>query len=88
MLFAGSKEGHTAYLYRCTHGGAKKAAAAPIDAVKLSDPLFSEGFKILATDAGVGVAAWVDEQKEADDRMSGRSQKPRTRQQAKSDTDA
>jgi hypothetical protein len=57
----GSSEGHTAYLYRCTHGKPKKQsrAASDGDIVTKSDPLFKDVFSILSTDGGAGLSDWV-----------------------------
>ena len=86
MMHAGSSEGHTAYLYRCTHKvkkGGKKNAAAPQSIAKVSDALFAEGFEVLSEKEGSGVSAWVSAKLSEDERMSGKSLRPRTRAQAK-----
>ena len=79
----GSSEGHTAYLYRCTHGKAKKQsrASVPGDIVAKSDPLFKEVFRVLGTDEGAGLTDWIASKQSEDPRMNGTSARPRTRSQ-------
>mmetsp|Transcript_58766 Transcript_58766/g.133037 ORF Transcript_58766/g.133037 Transcript_58766/m.133037 type:complete len:102 (+) Transcript_58766:725-1030(+) len=74
----GSSEGHTAYLYRCTH--AKKAPLSKAQKAPPVDPLFRECFEVL--EAGPSkVLEWVDAKHQEDERMSGRTARPLTRSQ-------
>jgi len=66
----GSSEGHTAYLYRCTH--VKPAASA----AEVCDPLFRECIEVMSVG---GVGAWARAKEAEDERMSGASRRPRTR---------
>lgn len=77
----GSKEGHTAYLYRCTHQ--VKAPSKSKGIVETSDELFKEAFRVLSENQGSELGEWVKQKQQEDDRTSGRSPRPRTRTQAK-----
>jgi len=69
-VLSGSSEGHTAYLYKCTHnvekanskmkgGSVATASTVPCDIVAKSDPLFKEAFEVLNKSRGEGLSAWV-----------------------------
>jgi hypothetical protein len=79
-----SSEGHTAYLYKCTHAKALKPAKQPLDVVAASDPLWRETFQVL-TGGESAVADWVAAKQAEDPRMNGTSARPRTRAQSKAD---
>lgn len=77
----GSHEGHTAYLYKCTHAKAKKAAAKSEessvtmnDLVQMSDPLFREGFEVLAG-GRAGLVDWIGQQQAKEEEAASSSNK-------------
>jgi len=82
----GSSEGHTAYLYKCTHAKALKPVKKQVKSIVAdSDPLFRETFEVLSQDDQT-VTDWLASKQAEDPRMNGTSSRPRTRTQSKADS--
>lgn len=81
----GSGEGHTAYLYKCTHAKARQAAARPAarptdaQVLRSSDPVWRGGLELLAEKDVGTLSDWVATQQAAGDERPKRSRKPPTR---------